>query len=136
MVANTQAITDVRPTRLWFGLTGSAAAWLALGFIDLLIVWLECAYEEQYMQVEAHPDARMVCFILALVSLAVAAIAGVTSFYNWRSLSRERRMLDAKVDGRREFMAFVGVVVSITLGAGIVWLSLPPLIIEFCARTK
>ena len=136
MVTDTQEITDIRPSRLWFGLTGSAAAWLALGFIDLLIVWLECAYEEQYMQVEAHPGARTACFILAVVSLAVVAIAGVTSFHNWRTLSHDGRLLNARVDGRREFMAFVGVVVSITLGAGIVWLSLPPLIIEFCARTK
>ena len=136
MDTDTRQIADVPPTRLWFGLAGSAAAWLALGFIDLLIVWLECAYEEQYMQVTTHPGARTACFVLAVVSLAVAATAGITSFHNWRALSRDRRLLNAIVDGRREFMAFVGVVISITLGMGIVWLSLPPLIIEFCARTK
>jgi hypothetical protein len=136
MVADAQEITEVRPARLWFGLTGSAAAWLVLGFIDLLIVWLECAYEEQYMEVEAHPGARMACFILAVISLAVAGTAGVTSFRNWLRLSPNHRLLDARADGRPEFMAFVGIVISITLGMGIVWLSLPPLIIGFCARAK
>lgn len=136
MVIETREVVDVQPTRLWFGLAGSAAAWLALGFIDLLIVWLECAYEEQYMQVIDHPLARAACFALAVVFFAIAVTSGITSYRSWRLLSGKWRLLDAPTTGRREFMAYLGVIVSITLAAGIVWLSLPPLIIEFCARTK
>jgi protein-S-isoprenylcysteine O-methyltransferase Ste14 len=137
MVTETRVSTEtVRPGRLWFGFAASAGAWLVLGFIDLLMVWLECAYEEEYTQLATHPYARVACLILAVVSLAVAVTAGVTSFRSWRALSQDRRFIDAAADGRREFMAFLGVIVSITLGAGIVWLSLPPLIIHFCARTK
>ena len=136
MVTEMKENAVVQSTRLWFGLAGSAAAWLTLGFIDLLLVWLECGYEEQYMQVIAHPHARVACFLLAVAFFAIAATAGVTSYRSWRLLAGESHLLRASAKGPREFMAYLGVIVSVTLGAGIVWLSLPPLIIEFCARTK
>ena len=37
---------------------------------------------------------------------------------------------------RREFMALLGVFVSITLGVSVLWLAIPPLVIELCVRAK
>ena len=129
-------IGGVSPGRLWFGLAGPAIAWLALGFIDLLIVWFECAYEEEYMGTAPHPYARAACFVLAIVLLFAASAAGATSYRSWRRISTASSLRDAAVFEVREFIAFVGVIISVTLGAGIVWLAIPPLLIQFCARTK
>ena len=37
---------------------------------------------------------------------------------------------------RREFMALLGVIVSVTLGMGIIWLALPPLFLDLCWRAR
>jgi hypothetical protein len=33
-------------------------------------------------------------------------------------------------------MALLGVIISVTLGMGIIWLSIPPLMIQLCERAK
>ncbi|MHB8755020.1 MAG: hypothetical protein ACYC92_08715 [Candidatus Acidiferrales bacterium] len=126
----------VPPKRLWFGLATGAAAWLLLGFFDLVIVWEVCGYATEYGVDNAHEYARVLAFVIAVVLFVIAVIAGITSYRNWRVLSRQKHLLDANATDRREFMALVGVIISITLGLGIVWLSLPPLIIQLCLRAK
>lgn len=133
---NEPYVGGVSPGRLWFGLAGPAIAWLALGFIDLLIVWFACAYEEEYMGNAPHPYARGACFILAVVLLFAASAAGATSYRNWRKISIAPPLPQAAAAEVRKFIAFIGIIISVTLGAGIVWLALPPLLIQFCARTK
>jgi hypothetical protein len=127
---------NIGEIRLWFGLAGPAVAWLALGFTDLLIVWFECAYREEYMKTGPHPYARAACFVLGVILLLAATAAGATSYRSWRRISGVPHFSETIASDVREFIAFVGVIVSITLGAGIIWLSLPPLMIQFCARTK
>ncbi|MGH9739379.1 MAG: hypothetical protein ACRD4X_12470 [Candidatus Acidiferrales bacterium] len=126
----------VSPNRLWFGLIASAAAWLALGFIDLLIVWQVCGYSALYGVDKTHDFARALSFFISVVLFATALIAGIMSYRNWRALSLQRRFLDASATDRREFMAVLGVIISVTLGLGIVWLSLPPLMLQLCVRAK
>jgi hypothetical protein len=63
-------------------------------------------------------------------------VAGTTSYRNWRALSQQREILQATATERREFMALLGVFVSITLGMGVLWLSIPPLVFELCVRVK
>jgi divalent metal cation (Fe/Co/Zn/Cd) transporter len=77
-----------------------------------------------------------ICIALAVALLALTIVAGVTSYRNWRALSQQARLLEAPAVDRREFMALLGVIVSVTLGMGIVWLALPPLFIELCWRAK
>jgi hypothetical protein len=36
----------------------------------------------------------------------------------------------------REFVALVGVIFSLTLGAGMVWMGLPLFILRLCARVR
>jgi hypothetical protein len=122
--------------RLWFGLTASAAAWLLLGTMDLLVVWTECAHQQQYSGEGSHPASRILSFALSIAFLIVAAAGGTTSYYNWRNLSRQQNFLETNATDRREFMALIGVIISITLGVGIVWLSMPLLLIQFCERAK
>ena len=126
----------VTPRRLWFGVVGSALSWLTLGFLDLLVVWLACAHDQDFSGNASYPLSRMLSFAVAIILLLNAVAAGTTSYRNWRAISSEQHLLDANATDRREFMALLGVIISLTLGMGIIWLSLPPLLIQLCQRAK
>ena len=129
-------LTSPSSSRLWFGLIASAAAWLLLGTVDLLVVWNECAHQQQDSGGGLHPASRILSFTISIVFLLIAVAAGTTSYYNWRSLSHQQNLLETNATDRREFMALLGVIISVTLGMGIVWLSIPPLLIQLCERAK
>jgi hypothetical protein len=126
----------VTPRKLWFGFASSAAAWVALGCLDLLITWRACMTQEDYGIPIPRPEVRVLYFVLALVLLALTVSAGVTSYRNWRNLSEQSGLLDTQAVERREFMALIGVIVSVTLGMGIVFLALPPLFLDLCWRAR
>jgi hypothetical protein len=84
----------VTPRKLWFGFASSAAAWVALGCLDLLITWRACMTQEDYGIPTPRPEVRMLYFVLALVLLALTISAGVTSYRNWRRLSTQSGLLD------------------------------------------
>jgi hypothetical protein len=128
--------SEVTPARLWFGLITSAAAWAALGCIDILITWLVCKDPLPFGAGMAHPGATGLFIIVAVTLLTLAITAGVISYRNWRALSNENHLLQADATDRSEFLALLGVIISVTLGMGIIWLSLPPLIIAVCARAR
>ena len=129
-------LAPVKPRRLWFGFAASAASWIALGCLDLLITWRACTHQENFGVPSAHPGVRILFGVVALVLLLVTIAAGVTSYRNWRALSGRSHVLDAEAVERREFMALLGVIVSVTLGMGIIWLALPPLFLDICWRAR
>ncbi len=128
--------TPIAPSRLWFGLAASACAWALLGGIDILITWRACVHQESWGNATAHPAARALYIVVSLALLLTVVISGMLSYRNWRALSEQRNMLEAQATDRREFMALLGVFVSVTLGMGVLWLSIPPLIIQLCLRAK
>lgn len=128
--------TAITPRRLWFGLAASAVAWASLGFIDILITWRACVHDEQFGNPSVHPVARILYIAVAICLFLVVLIAGSISYRNWRMISTQNKILEAEATDRREFMALLGVFVSITLGMGVLWLSIPPLVIELCLRAK
>lgn len=126
----------VAPRRLWFGFVTSAACWVMLGCLDLLITWRACIYQEDY-GLPSHPTSATVLYLLASVLLLVITIAaGVTSYRNWRMVSQQRAMLESPSVERTEFMALVGVIISVTLGIGILLLALPPFFLSLCWRAR
>jgi hypothetical protein len=129
-------VKSVRPARLWFGLGASAVAWVMLGCLDIFITFAACTHQDQFGIPGDHPSVTAICIALAILLLAVTITAGVTSYRNWRSLSQRAHLLETPAVDRGEFMALLGVIVSVTLGMGIVWLALPPLFIELCWRAK
>lgn len=126
----------ISPGRLWFGFAGSAASWIALGIIDLLITWQSCLGEEQYGGARIEPGFRTMYLIFTLALLIAALVAGGISFGNWRELSSERDLSNAEGRGREEYMALAGVFIGATLGIGIIWLGLPLLILDLCVRAR
>jgi hypothetical protein len=121
---------------LWFGFAASALPWVALGCLDILITWRACMRQEDFGIPDPHPAVRIVFAVLALILLMITISAGVASYRNWRALSAQPGLLETHAVERREFMALLGVIVSVTLGMGIVWLALPPLFLDLCWRAK
>ena len=127
---------EVSQGRLWFGLATPAAAWVSLGCMDILITWRLCMEPEQFGGSAMHPAVRLLYIAIAAALLVLGVAAGIVSYRNWRALSGGREFLEAKATDRREFMALLGVFVSVTLGMGMLWLAVPPFIIQICTRAK
>jgi hypothetical protein len=132
----TRTATDIPPGKLWFGFAAPAIAWLVAGAIDLLIVWIACSHQQETAGSGGYMPGRILSFIVAVVLFALLLIAGFTSYRNWKALTPRPHFMEAPADDRREFIAMLGVIVSITLGFGIIWLALPPLWIQLCERAK
>ena len=127
---------SIPAVRMWFGVAASIAAWASLGVIDILITWRACVHQEQFGNGSSHPGARISYIVAAALLFLVVVTSGTTSYRNWRSLSTQRELVDATATDRHEFMALLGVFISFTLGMGVLWLSIPPLFIELCARSR
>ena len=123
--------------RLWFGLSGAAFAWILLCIGDAFITWQACIHQEEFGNASSHPGMMTLYIVITFVLFAVAIIAGVLSYRTWRALSEKRsKLYAAEASGRKEFMAFLGVFISITLGLGIIWLGIPLAILRLCVRTR
>lgn len=127
---------EVSPRKLWFGTVAAALCWIAIGIADTLITWRECLHHEQYGGTSSHPGLLALNVVIFFALLAVAAVAGWMSYRNWRELSGQIRIMQAEANGPREYMALIGVFMSVTLGIGIIWFGLPLLIISLCVRTR
>lgn len=127
---------EISSTRLWFGFAASLLAWLGLGISDVLITWRECLHHEQYGGPSSHPGLDMLNIGLFCLLLAIAIVAGLMSYQNWRKLSGQVEILRAEATGSHEYVALLGVFISLTFGMGIVWLGVPLLIITLCVRTR
>lgn len=125
----------VSQSRLWFGFLASVVAWAAAGCLNVVIVWL-CAHQEEFGIPPAHPVARLLFGLLALVLLIISIYSGVVSYKNWQKLSAHPAFLQAQAVERREYLAVLGVLITATLGMGILWLGLPTIFLDLCWRAR
>lgn len=117
-------------------MVGAAVCWLALGITDILITWRECLHQEQFGGASSHPGMRALNIVIFLVLLAIAVVAGVMSYRNWRRLAGQVKIYHAEANGSHEYLALIGVFISLTLGLGIIWFGIPLLILSLCVRTR
>ena len=127
---------QVTPRRLWFGLSAAFFCWFLVGIAEMFITWRACMRREQLGNAFSDPSATAASFVVTFVLIGVVAAAGFVSYMNWRRLSSQRKFIEAEGRGRSEFMALIGVIASITLGAGMVWMGLPLFILRLCARVR
>lgn len=128
--------SDVRPRSLWFGFAATVLSWVLLGCLDIVITLLACTHQGRFGIPGHHPDASSLFIGISIFLLAISVASGVISYRNWRRLSRQEGILEDPAVERRQFMAVLGVIVSVTLGAGIIWLTLPPFFLDLCWRAK
>ena len=143
MSAEAKAPTDPSPRlqempakEMWFGFLGSVVAWLVLGCVDIVIVWRACQHQENFGIPSEHPAVSGILFAISLTFLGITVGAGILSYRNFRALAGQRSILNTPAVPRGEFMAVVGVILSVTLSAGIVWTSLTPLFLDLCWRAR
>ena len=127
---------NASPRRLWFGLSAAFFCWFLLGIAEMFITWRACLHNEQFGQASSNPPALAAAFAVSGFLLAVAAFGGFAAYRTWRRLSSERHVYEGEGRGRREYMALLGVIVSFTLGVGMVWMLLPLFILQFCLRMR
>lgn len=127
---------NVSPAKLWFGTITAAVSWTLLGCIDILINWRACQHQERFGIPPNALGARVLIGCLAVFLLVIVVIAGVTSYRNWRRLTPNPELLKTHAVERREYMAIGGLIMTVTLGIGIVWLALPPIFLDICWRAR
>jgi hypothetical protein len=132
----TSRVDHIAPGRLWFGVAASAAAWFVLGLTEILLTWAACLHREQFGGASGHPGVLLLTIVITVVLFAIIVASGTVSYRNWRQLSADVDLESAEGRGREEFMALLGVFVSLTLGFSTVWLALPLFIIDLCVRTR
>jgi hypothetical protein len=132
----THRTEHVAPGRLWFGVAASAAAWFVLGLADVLLTWAACLHREQFGGASSHPGIRLLTLLITFVLFATILASGIVSYRNWRRLSADPDLESAEGRGREEFMALLGVFVSLTLGFSVIWFALPFFILDLCVRTR
>lgn len=127
---------EVSPKRLWFGFSSAALAWVLAGMIDASLAWFCCMGGEVGSSVFTTTGMRVLLGFITFGMLALATAGGMISFKNWRKLSQSRSFIEAEGRGRRQFMAAFGVLVSVALGVGIIWFSIPVYILGICVRGR
>jgi hypothetical protein len=132
----TSRVDHIAPGRLWFGVAASAAAWFVLGLTEILLTWAACLHREQLGGASGHRGVLLLTIVITVVLFAIIVASGTVSYRNWRQLSADVDLESAEGRGREEFMALLGVFVSLTLGFSTVWLALPLFILDLCVRTR
>jgi hypothetical protein len=132
----TNRTEHVSPGQLWFGVAASAAAWFVLGFADILLTWAACLHREQFGGASSHRGILLLTVVITFVLFAIILASGMVSYGNWKRLSADADLESAEGRGREEFMALLGVFVSLTLGFSVIWLALPLFILDLCVRTR
>jgi len=127
---------EVSQVGLWFGFSAAALCWVGLGIADVLITWRECLHREQFGGASSHPGLLTLNIVIFFALLAIAIVSGIVSYRNWRRLSGEAQLARAEATGMREYLALIGVFMSVTMGLGIVWLGIPLLIVQLCVRIR
>lgn len=122
--------------RLWFGFSGAAAAWVLAGVVDAALAWIACIGHEAGSGVFTSVGMRVLLGVITFGLLAVATAGGLISFRNFRALSETNDIIEAEGRGRKQFMALVGVFISVSLGLGIIWFAIPIYILGICVRAR
>ena len=132
------AIADTAPREgpRWFGVAGTAVAWVVLGVADILVTWRACLHSELFGGSGNPPNARILCFVITFVLIGLAVMAGISSYRNWKAFSGQRALLGAEGRERTEFIALAGLFMSFTLGFGMLWFCLPLFVIQMCLRAR
>jgi len=125
---------NIRARRLYFETFGTGAIWFVIELVNIAVAWWACEGGPAGTPALSPTGLRILLGVLTFASLAGAVIIGIMAFRDWRTLSHERDFVESGAHGRREFMTYVGVFVSASLGIGIFWFVLPICILGVCVR--
>lgn len=128
---------NISPRKLWFGAIATAVSWAGLGCLDILITWRACQHQENFgLAGGSHVGIRLLYSLFAVALFVLSVWSGIVSYRNWQRLSAQRDFIGTEGVERHEFMAVLGVIITVTLGMGIVWFALPPIFLDICWRAR
>jgi hypothetical protein len=133
--SNSTGGAGISEARLWFGTLTTFIIYTSLGFLDVVVVWI-VTNQETYGIPRAHIIARIIFGVVGFALLIVSIYSGMISYRNWQKLSPQPLFLNDESVERREYLARLGVLMTVTLGMGILWLALPTIFLDFCWRAR
>ena len=126
----------MQPRRLWFGIVAAGSAWFLLGIAEMFITWRACMHNEEFGNAVGDSAAMAAAFVVSFFLLGLVAAAGFASYLAWRKASAQQKFVEAEGRTVQEFLPLVGVFFCVTLGVGMVWMTLPLFILRLCARVR
>ena len=132
----TQTGRPISRSRLWFGFAGGALAWTLHGFFSVVLTAQACEDGSGGWGPLSAGTVRLLLALMNLCFLALAGLGGLTSFRNWRRLSRDHDIAHAEASGREQFMALTGIFVGTIFFIGICWGALPLMILDICNKGR
>ena len=134
--ANTATSPNARSTGLWFGLVASWVAFAVDGFLGYVISWRTCFIGHGHLGALSQGEVRWLLAGITILLFIVAASGGLHSYRNWRDMSGSESFVEAEATGTAEFISMIGVLSSTFMSVGIIWISLPLIMIDVCMRAK
>ena len=127
---------EIRPTPPLVRPGHHSVAWFSLGLAEMFITWRACLHNEEFGNASSHPGRHDRRLHRHLPAYRPRRRGGFVSYLNWRRLSTQPSILQAEGRSRSEFVALLGVYISITLGVGMIWMGIPLFILRLCARVR
>ena len=121
---------------LWFGSAAAAVAWALHGAICEIIASEACRNGVGNLGSLSAQGVRWLMAGITIGFLAISAIGGITSFRNWIHLAEHQDLVHAEGSGREQFMALVGIFVSLAFVIGIIWAGLPLIFLDVCMKAR
>lgn len=122
--------------RLWFGVAMGFFGWFLAATAGMFVTWRVGLHNEAFGNACPAPWAYAAAIGSIGLLLALTVVAGITSLRSWRRLSDEPGIIEAEGRSRKDYMAQLGVMVSLMLGMGIVWMLIPHFILQYCLRMR
>ena len=137
MTAATSSLVErkrlpVSSGRLWAGVLLAPGAWVVAELLGYFLASRAC--DRGAASTAAH--AGITQDVLAVVLALIAAVGLVIAIGNARQVGEPTRPDETVARGRAQFMALGGVVASALFTLGIVFFSLPPLLIDICSEVR
>jgi hypothetical protein len=133
---NTLVSEPISERRLWFGFSTSAIAWSIAFLVDVMLSWQACMGGEAGSSIFTRTWMEIVLGCVTFGLLGISILAGIISYRNWEKLTHESDVFHGEGRARRQFMGIAGVIITITLGAGMVWASVPIYVLSICMRWR
>lgn len=131
---NNSATQQIGRRKLWFGFAATLAAFSIDGYLAFVISWRTCFIGHGQFGALSVGGVRWLLVGITVGLFVLSLVGGLTSYGHWKQLSNEREMRHDEADGTAEFVSMVTVLCSVALTVGIIWISLPLIFVDICAR--
>lgn len=129
---NSQAIGN---RRLWFGLAAAGSAFFMEVITIFVVSWAACYAGHGRLGAWPESDVRWVLAGITIVLFTLSVTGGIMSYQHWRQLSSSKDLAHSESEPNDEFISMLGALCSATMSLGILWISLPLIIINICMRS-